>query len=377
MANGIVLGGSLRCRKSPTTSADVWGSFSNGTVLTVTNSSDDEWFQTTWNGSVGYVMKSFVAVAGDTVQVNATNVNVRNNPGTSGTTVLYQLDSPATAEVVSVDTDWVHIQPSGEEDGWISADYVDKSSGSSSGGSTGGDEGSGGDTGGGDDTTFQAGHFGRTTKTGVRVRLTPGSDDFVQVVKGSMFYIEGTVTGPTISGSTSTLWVKVRFGKGDGTYESRYIHSSCFGDTLTITNSVKTRIVAIAQTLVNNTGGNLGMGGDWCQRFIYWLCAASGMSASMPYSEGYCGQARLAMVNSYGAQWHQRGDGYIPSAGDLIYFGELNSNVSSHVGLVYQGGNSFKTVEGNLSDKVQLREGSVSAGECGDRSYQGFLRLNI
>ena len=61
MANGIVLGGSLRCRKTPASTGAVWGSFSNGTVLTVTNSSDADWYQTTWNGSVGYVMKSFVA----------------------------------------------------------------------------------------------------------------------------------------------------------------------------------------------------------------------------------------------------------------------------------------------------------------------------
>ena len=52
MANGIVLGGSLRCRKTPASTGAVWGSFSNGTVLTVTNSSNADWYQTTWNGSV-------------------------------------------------------------------------------------------------------------------------------------------------------------------------------------------------------------------------------------------------------------------------------------------------------------------------------------
>ena len=71
MANGIVLGGSLRCRKTPASTGAVLGSFSNGTVLTVTISSDADWYQTTWNGSVGYVMKSFVAVANDTVMPNA------------------------------------------------------------------------------------------------------------------------------------------------------------------------------------------------------------------------------------------------------------------------------------------------------------------
>ena len=62
-------------------------------------------------------MKSFVAVASDTVEVNATNVNVRNSA--NGSTVLYTLSSPATATVQDVSSDWVKIQPSGKKVGWI------------------------------------------------------------------------------------------------------------------------------------------------------------------------------------------------------------------------------------------------------------------
>ncbi len=136
MANGIVLGGSLRCRKSPSSTGTVWGSFPNGTVLTVTDSSNADWYRTTWDSdSEGYVMKSFVAVANDTVKVKATSVNVRDNPSTDGTNVLYMVSSPTTATVVSVTSNWVKIQPSGKSAGWIRADFVNKSaSGSSSGG---------------------------------------------------------------------------------------------------------------------------------------------------------------------------------------------------------------------------------------------------
>lgn len=233
--------------------------------------------------------------------------------------------------------------------------------------------------------SYIAGHFGKTTKTGVRVRTAPGSNSFTQVVKGSMFYIEGTENGPTISGSTSTLWVKVRFGRGNGTYVSRYIHSSCFGNTTTIIQSAKKRIVDIAKTLEKNTGNGLDMGGEWCQRFIYWLCGACGMLVTnMPFNEGYCGPARLKMVNYYGAEWHQRGDGYIPDDGDLIYYGALNSNASRHVGLVVEGGNDFSTIEGNIGsnsnerlNKVALFTGSVSSGKCNDEYYQGFLKIYI
>ena len=80
----------------------------------------------------------------------------------------------------------------------------------------------------------------------------------------------------------------------------------------------------------------------------------------------------------------QRGDGYVPSAGDLIYYGELNSDTSRHVGIVVTGGNNFTTVEGNMGgnengslNKVKLCTSSVSSGKSNGDDYQGFLKLNI
>lgn len=135
MANGIVLGGKLKFRKRASTSGTVITSIPTGTVLSVSAvSGNDSWYQTTYSTyGTGYVMKSFVAVASDTVEVNATNVNVRNSA--NGSTVLYTLSSPATATVQDVSSNWVKIQPSGKKVGWIKADYVNKkSSGSSSSG---------------------------------------------------------------------------------------------------------------------------------------------------------------------------------------------------------------------------------------------------
>lgn len=139
MANGIVLGGKLKFRKKASTSGTVITSIPTGTVLSVSAvSGNDSWYQTTYSTyGTGYVMKSFVAVASDTVEVNATNVNIRNSA--NGSTVLYTLSSPATATVQDVSSDWVKIQPSGKKVGWIKADYVNKkSSGSSSGGNSSG-----------------------------------------------------------------------------------------------------------------------------------------------------------------------------------------------------------------------------------------------
>ena len=135
MANGIVLGGKLKFRKTASTSGTVITSIPTGTVLSVSAvSGNDSWYQTTYSTyGTGYVMKSFVAGASDTVEVNATNVNVRNSA--NGSTVLYTLSSPTTATVQDVSSNWVKIQPSGKKVGWIKADYVNKkSSGSSSSG---------------------------------------------------------------------------------------------------------------------------------------------------------------------------------------------------------------------------------------------------
>ena len=291
----------------------------------------------------------------------------------SGYEAWGRFNNGATIPIKAYDNTWYETYWNGNTSnvGYVMKQYITNENWSGS---------SSGNTG---DASFPAGSFGKTTKTGVRVRTTPGGSNFKQVVQGSMFYIEGTATGPKISGSDSTVWVKVRFGKGDGSHESRYIHSSCFGNVQTLSSSVKPRLVAIAKSLEKNTGSGLGLSGDWCQRFIYWLLGACGIDGLSFPSSGYCGQARLAWVNCYGATWHQRGDGYVPSAGDLIYYGDLNSDISSHVGIVVTGGSSFSTIEGNMgtetnqtAHKVKLCTGSVSEGKCNNRSYQGFLKLN-
>ena len=126
MASGIVLGGALRCRKNPSTSAQYYGTFSTGTVISVT-SYNNSWYQTTWTtGSTGYVMKAYVAVSGDTVQVDGTNVNVRAGAGT-GYSALYQLSSPTTATVQNMSTNWVKIKPSAYNAGWMNAEFLVKS----------------------------------------------------------------------------------------------------------------------------------------------------------------------------------------------------------------------------------------------------------
>lgn len=244
----------------------------------------------------------------------------------------------------------------------------------------GGGSGDGG-TGGTTTSSFTSGHFGRTNTTGVNVRkeAKKSAAGYGQVKKGSTFYIEGVVTGGAINGNTD--WVKIRYGTVSGGNVSAYIHSSFFEDIGTPFSSAKDRCITIAKSLAENTGANLGLGGDWCQNFIYWLCGACGKTVTcMSFDKAKCGEARNAMVNNKGATWTVWSAGTLPEVGDLVYYGVRGSSGSSHVGLVVavnKTGKTYTSIEGNISVNgtkyVKQRTGDCSAGTCSKLTIQGFL----
>lgn len=143
MANGVVVGGALYCRKNTNTTDGYWGQFASGSLISITAiTGNSDWWKTTWtNGSTGYVMKAYVVSTGDTIQIKGTSVNVRPTVGTSGTP-LYQVSNPTTSNVLDVgsasDGGWIKIQPSGKSAGWVRFDYVTKTASGSGGGDPGG-----------------------------------------------------------------------------------------------------------------------------------------------------------------------------------------------------------------------------------------------
>lgn len=244
-------------------------------------------------------------------------------------------------------------------------------------GSSSGDGGTGGTT----TSSFTSGHFGRTNATGVNVRKEPKKTaaNYGQVKKGSTFYIEGVVTGTAIDGNTD--WVQIRYGKASGGSVSAYIHSNFFEDIGSPSSIAKTRCTTIAKSLVGNSGASLGLGGDWCQNFIYWLCGACGKTVTcMSFGEGVCGDARVVMVSSYKATWNSWYAGLQPNVGDLVYYGTVGASTSQHVGLIVSVNSTAKTytsIEGNLSDSVKQCTGDYSAGTCSNnKKIQGFLTPN-
>lgn len=52
----VIGGGPLFCRKQPIAGYEYWGQFQEGTTIQIYSCTTSGWYQTLWNGNVGYVM---------------------------------------------------------------------------------------------------------------------------------------------------------------------------------------------------------------------------------------------------------------------------------------------------------------------------------
>lgn len=99
----------------------------------------------------------------------------------------------------------------------------------------------------------------------------------------------------------------------------------------------------------NGQGNGLSYGYYWCASFVNWCLRMAGVSENASGSEVSCLRwysdcKELGIFKSK--------SGYIPSSGDIIFFRDDGSTLSStHVGLVrYSDGQYVYTVEGNTSN---------------------------
>lgn len=378
--NGQVTGGGLNLRKSASTTSDKLTQIPNNTKIVVSDySGNSSWYCTTYGSYSGFVMKQYVNILSNVASQSATvtggGLNLRLYPSTAASSPV-QIPNNKNITVQKHNDSWSSTTYDGHS-GFVMSKFL------TIGGSTGGDGGStgGGGTGGTTTSNFTKGNFGKTNAVAVNVRKEAKKtvEGYGQVRKGSTFYIEGVVTGGAINGNTD--WVKVRYGTESGGNISAYIHSSYFEDIGTPPSDAKNRCIAIAKSLVENKGESLGLTGDWCQNFIYWLCGACGKTVTcMSFGEGYCGDARRVMVNKYKATWNSWYSGLEPHVGDLVYYGVRGSDESSHVGLVVSVDKTEKkytSIEGNIlvngNKFVKKRTGDYSTGTCSNMTIQGFL----
>lgn len=297
---------------------------------------------------------------GDTVVTIKPGVNFRSTPGGNS---LFQVSTGTTMVVNAITTSdgftWYKGVLSSKT-GYLRGDCVEKYTGDSSGATE----------------SYTVGHLGKLKKTQVYVRkaASTSAKSYGKLTPNTCkFIISGTEQGGAVNGNTT--WVKIRYGTASGGNVTAYIHSSCIVDIGTPKNTAKERCIEIAESLKGVSGATLGLGGSCCQNFIYWLCGACGKTvAKMPYGQSLCGPARDYFKISGQGTWHEFGSGYVPQAGDLVYYTSSTDGASSHVGLVTgSGSNSFAStgytsIEGNLSDCVKECHGDYLSGKCGDNN---------
>ena len=124
-------------------------------------------------------------------------------------------------------------------------------------------------------------------------------------------------------------------------------------------------------TEYNHALGQIGgtYGYAWCAAFVSWCLEEADAADSAGGLFASC-TLWVEALQSLG-QYSTRASGYIPKAGDIIFFRSPGvSRASDHVGLVrYVKGGRVYTVEGNSSDQVSLRDYAL-----GDTYIRGYGR---
>lgn len=383
----------LNTAKCNGSSVNVRASAVNGSVVDSLNKGDDVTISGLTNGSDGYVWYNIGSnrwvrgdyltpggsgssgssggsdnsgaaddiSVGDTVITILPAVNFRSTPG--GTS-LFQVSTGTTMVVTAITTSDGYTWYKGvisNSTGYLRGDCIEKYEGAS-----------------GSNNSYTVGRYGATNTGGVIARKVAGGEKYSTnryLREGSTFLITGT----TVVGSDT--WVKVRYGTASGQSTDAYISAQYFDELSDAPpNTAKERCIDIASSLNGVHETVLGLNGNCCQQFIYWLCGACGKVVNdMPYGRDLCGDARDYFKNPEKGSWHPLGDNYVPQAGDLVYYTSSTPGASSHVGLVIDNGsNSFATtgylsIECNLSDTVKLCKGNYLTGTCdNDKTVQGF-----
>ena len=132
---GKVVGGSLNLRSSCSTGSSALASIPDNTTLTVnTVSGQNDWFQTSFESTSGYVVAQYIAVTSGTgtctVTIASGSLNIRKTPSTSDT-VIYTAAKGATLSLLDASsvTGWFRVSSSSGT-GWGSSDYLTADGGS-------------------------------------------------------------------------------------------------------------------------------------------------------------------------------------------------------------------------------------------------------
>ena len=223
---------------------------------------------------------------------------------------------------------------------------------------------------------FEAGKMIRIKSSSTLVRRDPSTANpyIGRFYSGNMFLCAGT----------SGNWIKIRWGNRDKR-EYAYVPMNDAEELSVSTSYPLVPILNMALSFAQNGGslsgkeiesGNLELGGEWCQTFLYWLCNAAGLygSSNFPaFNKALCRESKEFFENK---GRYYAASGFQPQLGDWIYYKKNGSaDAVSHIGLVNDYyNNKISTVEGNWGNPRCVRIFDDAATEHNGYTIIGFAR---
>ncbi len=119
----------------------------------------------------------------------------------------------------------------------------------------------------------------------------------------------------------------------------------------------------------------------WCAAFVYYCCVEAGFE--FPYSPNECVTCSLAGCGGWEEyamgdsriEYHKRGDGFVPSIGDIVLYDRVTSNCNcehDHIGIILEANEDCITVaEGNALDSNE----SKIVNRPLDEHIRAFIRI--
>ncbi len=127
-------------------------------------------------------------------------------------------------------------------------------------------------------------------------------------------------------------------------------------------------VVDLALSQLGNSGGEpywswygFDYRVEWCATFVSWVANQSGTLGTSVPKFASCALEGVPWFQDHG-QWTNGDDGYVPVAGDIIFFDWEPDGRPNHVGIVVgSDGTNVYTVEGNSSDTVRTKSYSLTS----------------
>ena len=129
----------VHLRSGPGTNYDSQGVLAEGTVLTVTDTSNSEWYAVrTSSGTTGYIFSQYIAIGGSDSGSTAKTteyVHLRSGPGTNYSSKGVIASGTAITVTDTSNSEWYAVKLSNGTTGYMFSEYISMSGGSSSSGS--------------------------------------------------------------------------------------------------------------------------------------------------------------------------------------------------------------------------------------------------